>query len=101
MKQSLEQESTELSAAVQSLTKAKQEAEQKQKKVEGQLAELQAHFSDSERQKGELGEQLSKVMVSKPSGSTHTASETSCVIHFDQRLTRSVTTIRKQLMAGL
>lgn len=65
-KQALEKESSELSVEVRSLTQAKQDLEHKRKKVEGQLADLQSRFNDSERQKAELGERVSKVTVSAP-----------------------------------
>ncbi|KAK7939310.1 hypothetical protein WMY93_002636 [Mugilogobius chulae] len=46
---------------IQTLSSAKQEVEHKKKKVEGQLNELQTRFNDSERQRNELGERVSKM----------------------------------------
>lgn len=63
-KQALEKETSELTVEVRSLTTAKQDVENKKRKVEGQLNELQARFTDSEKQKGELGERCSKITVS-------------------------------------
>lgn len=65
-KQALEKESSELSVEVRSLVQAKQELEHKKKKVEGQLTDLQSRFNDSERQKAELGDRVSKITVSAP-----------------------------------
>lgn len=49
---------------IRSLTQGKQDVEHKRKKVEGQLADLQSRFNDSERQKAELGDRVSKITVS-------------------------------------
>lgn len=49
---------------VRSLTQARQEGEHKRKKLEGQVADLQSRFSDSEKQKAELNERCSKMTVS-------------------------------------
>uniref|UniRef100_A0A3B5LYJ1 Myosin heavy chain 11 n=1 Tax=Xiphophorus couchianus TaxID=32473 RepID=A0A3B5LYJ1_9TELE len=55
-KQALEKETSELTMEVRSLTQAKQDGEHKRKKLEGQVADLQSRFSDSEKQKAELGD---------------------------------------------
>lgn len=62
-KQALEKESSELTIEVRSLTQAKQEGEHKRKKLEGQVADLQSRFTDSEKQKAELNERCSKITV--------------------------------------
>lgn len=48
---------------IRSLTQAKQDGEHKRKKLDGQLADLQSRFTDSEKQKAELGERCSKITV--------------------------------------
>lgn len=63
-KQALEKETSELTMEVRSLVQAKQDGEHKRKKLEGQVADLQNRFSDSEKQKAELGERCSKITVS-------------------------------------
>lgn len=63
-KQALEKETSELTMEVRSLTQAKQDGEHKRKKLEGQMADLQSRFSDSEKQKAELGERCSKITAS-------------------------------------
>lgn len=62
-KQALEKETSELTVEIRSLTQAKQDGEHKRKKLDGQLADLQSRFTDSEKQKGELGERCSKITV--------------------------------------
>ena len=62
-KQALEKETSDLTVEVRSLNQAKQDVEHKRKKVEGQLTDLQARFTDSEKQKGELGERCAKITV--------------------------------------
>lgn len=64
-KQALEKESADLSADLRSLASAKQDVEHKKKKVEGQLNDLSSRFSESERQRTELGERVSKMTVSR------------------------------------
>lgn len=64
-KQALEKETSELTMEVRSLTQAKQDGEHKRKKLEGQVADLQSRFSDSEKQKAELGERCSKITVNE------------------------------------
>ena len=63
-KQALEKESSDLTADLRSLASAKQDVEHKKKKVEGQLNELHSRFNESERQKTELGDRVSKMTVS-------------------------------------
>ncbi len=67
-KQAQEKETSELHMEIRSLTQSKQDVESKRKKVEGQLADLQSRFNDSERQKAELGDRVSKVTVSDGGG---------------------------------
>lgn len=62
-KQALEKETSELTMEVRSLAQAKQDGEHRRKKLEGQVADLQSRFSDSEKQKAELGERCSKITV--------------------------------------
>lgn len=63
-KQALEKETADLSADLRSLASSKQDVEHKKKKVEGQLNDLNARFNESERQRTELGEKVSKMTVS-------------------------------------
>ncbi len=63
-KQALEKESADLSGDLRSLASAKQDVEHKKKKVEGQLNDLHSRFNESERQRNELGERVSKMTVS-------------------------------------
>lgn len=67
-KQALEKETSELHVEIRSLTQSKQDVEHKRKKVETQLADLQSRFNDSERQKAELGDRVSKITVSDGGG---------------------------------
>lgn len=62
-KQALEKETSELTMEVRSLVQAKQDGEHKRKKLEGQVADLQSRFGDSEKQKADLGERCSKITV--------------------------------------
>lgn len=62
-KQALEKETSELTMEVRSLVQAKQDGEHRRKKLEGQVADLQSRFTDSEKQKAELGERCSKITV--------------------------------------
>lgn len=64
-KQALEKETADLSADLRSLASAKQDVEHKKKKVEGQLNDLHSRFNESERQRTELGERVSKMTVSR------------------------------------
>lgn len=63
-KQALEKESADLSAELRSLASSKQDVEHKKKKVEAQLSDLNSRFNESERQRSELGERVSKLTVS-------------------------------------
>lgn len=63
-KQALEKETADLSADLRSLASAKQDVEHKKKKVEAQLNDLHGRFNESERQRTELGEKVSKMTVS-------------------------------------
>lgn len=62
-KQALEKESADLSADLRSLASSKQDVEHKKKKLEGQLNDLHSRFNESERQRAELSERVSKTMV--------------------------------------
>lgn len=63
-KQALEKEVVDLNGNLRSLGNAKQDVEQKKKKVETQLADLQTRFNESERKREELGDAVSKLTVS-------------------------------------
>ncbi len=63
-KQTLEKEIVGLNGDNRSLSNAKQDVEQKKKKVETQLADLQTRFSESEKKREELGDAVSKLNVS-------------------------------------
>lgn len=67
-KQTLEKETSELHVEIRSLAQGKQDGEHKRKKVEGQLVDLQSRFNDSEKQKAELGDRVSKITVSDGGG---------------------------------
>ena len=71
-KQALEKETSDLTIEVRTLATAKQDVEHKRKKVEGQLTDLQVRFTDSEKQKGELGERCSKITVRTVHSYTYT-----------------------------
>lgn len=62
-KQALESERNELSIELQSLMQGKGESEHRRKKAEGLVQELQLKHSESERQRMELAEKLTKVQV--------------------------------------
>lgn len=62
-KQALESERNELAIELQTLMQGKGDSEHRRKKAEGQVAELQLKFSESERQRVELAEKLTKVQV--------------------------------------
>lgn len=47
-----------------SLGNAKQDVEQKKKRAEAQLADLQTRFSESEKKREELGDAVSRLTVS-------------------------------------
>lgn len=63
-KLALEKESADLSADLRSLVSSKQDVEHKKKKLEGQLNDLHSRFNESERQRTELSERISKMTVS-------------------------------------
>ena len=63
-KQGLEKETSELHIEIRSLAQSKQDGENKRKKLEGQLVDLQSRFTEGERQKAELTERVSKFTVS-------------------------------------
>lgn len=65
-KQALEKETADLSADLRSLASSKQDVEHKKKKLEGQLNDLHSRFNESERQRTELSERISKMTVSLP-----------------------------------
>lgn len=62
-KQALESERNELAIELQTLMQGKGDSEHRRKKAEAQVAELQLKFSESERQRVELAEKLTKVQV--------------------------------------
>lgn len=62
-KQALESERNELSIELQALMQTKGDSEHRRKKAEGLVQELQLKFSESERQRLELGDKLTKVQV--------------------------------------
>lgn len=62
-KQALESERNELAIELQTLMQGKGDSEHRRKKAEGQVTELQLKFSESERQRVELAEKLTKVQV--------------------------------------
>uniref|UniRef100_A0A8C2H8P0 Myosin, heavy chain 11b, smooth muscle n=1 Tax=Cyprinus carpio TaxID=7962 RepID=A0A8C2H8P0_CYPCA len=53
----------DLNGDLRSLSNAKQDVEQKKKKVETQLADLQTRFSESEKKREELGDAVSKLTM--------------------------------------
>lgn len=62
-KQALESEKNELSIEVQTLMQGKGESEHRRKKAEAQVQELQLKFTESERQRTEMADKLTKVQV--------------------------------------
>lgn len=62
-KQALESEKNELSIELQTLMHGKGESEHRRKKAEGLLQELQLKHSESERQRVEMTDKLSKLQV--------------------------------------
>lgn len=62
-KQALESERNELSIEVQTLMQVKGESEHRRKKAETLVQELQLKFSESERQRLELADKLTKAQV--------------------------------------
>uniref|UniRef100_A0A673HZS7 Myosin-10-like n=1 Tax=Sinocyclocheilus rhinocerous TaxID=307959 RepID=A0A673HZS7_9TELE len=63
-KQTLESDNKELTNDVKSLQQAKSESEHKRKKLEAQLQEFMARFSEGEKVKGELSDRSHKLQVS-------------------------------------
>lgn len=63
-KQTLESDNKELISEVKSLQQAKSESEHKRKKLEAQLQEFMARFSEGEKVKGELSDRSHKLQVS-------------------------------------
>lgn len=64
-KQTLEGDNKELTSEVKSLQQAKSESEHKRKKLEAQLQEFMARFSEGEKVKGELSDRSHKLQVSE------------------------------------
>lgn len=62
-KQALESEKNELTIELQTLMQGKTDSEHRRKKAEGMAQELQAKYSEAERQRVELSEKLAKVQV--------------------------------------
>lgn len=62
-KQALESERNELAIEIQTLMQGKTDSEHRRKKAEGQVQELLLKHSESERQRVEQAEKLSKVQV--------------------------------------
>lgn len=69
-KQALESEYNELQIELKTLTQGKGESEQRRKKAESLVQELQVKHGESERQKQELAEKMTKVQVEPSSGGT-------------------------------
>lgn len=64
-KQSQETANKELASEVKGLQQAKTESEHKRKKLESQLQEFMARVTEGERAKGELGDRVHKLQVSR------------------------------------
>lgn len=62
-KQALESERNELAIELQTLLQSKGDSEQRRKKAEAMVQELQLKFSESERQRLECAEKLTKAQV--------------------------------------
>lgn len=62
-KQALDSERNELVIEVQTLMQAKGESEHRRKKAEAQVQELQLKYTESDRQRAELVEKLTKMQV--------------------------------------
>lgn len=67
-KQSLESEYNELQIELKTLTQGKGESEQRRKKAESLVQELQVKHGESERQRQELAEKMTKMQVQGRSG---------------------------------
>uniref|UniRef100_A0A8C2H7R5 Myosin, heavy chain 11b, smooth muscle n=1 Tax=Cyprinus carpio TaxID=7962 RepID=A0A8C2H7R5_CYPCA len=79
-------EVVDLNGDLRSLSNAKQDVEQKKKKVETQLADLQTRFSESEKKREELGDAVSKLTVSFIFRHELLADETRQKLNFSTRL---------------
>ena len=66
-KQALESEWNELQIEMKTLTQSKSDSESRRKKAESQLQELLVKHGESERQRTELAEKMTKMQVSVPS----------------------------------
>lgn len=62
-KQALESERNELAIELQTLMQGKGDSEHRRKKAEAHVQELQVKFTESERQRVEQAEKLSKLQV--------------------------------------
>lgn len=62
-KQALESERNELQIELKTLTQGKNDSEHKRKKAEAQLQELQVKHGESERQRVELADKVTKMQV--------------------------------------
>lgn len=62
-KQALDSERNELVIEVQTLAQAKGESEHRRKKADAQVQELQLKYTESDRQRAELVEKLTKMQV--------------------------------------
>lgn len=62
-KQALESEYNELQIELKTLTQGKGDSEHRRKKAESQVQELQVKYGESERQRQELAEKLTKMQV--------------------------------------
>lgn len=67
-KQALESEYNELQIELKTLTQGKGDSEQRRKKAESQVQELQVKHGESERQRQELAEKMTKIQVQGCSG---------------------------------
>lgn len=59
----MESDNKEMASDVKSLQQAKSESEHKRKKLESQLQEVMARFSEGEKVKGELADRSHKLQV--------------------------------------
>ena len=62
-KQALESERNELAIEMQSLLQGKGDSEQRRKKAESQVTELQVKHAESDRQRAELADRVAKMQV--------------------------------------
>lgn len=67
-KQALESEYNELQIELKTLTQGKGESEQRRKKAESLVQELQVKHGESERQRQELVDKMNKMQVQRSSG---------------------------------